>query len=372
MAKRRGNGEGTIVQLKDGRWQGRITLPNGKRKSVYGKTYTECREKLDALKRQLADGSFSDSDLTVKQFLETWLEHRALEVKPKTLSGNRYQCKKYIIPKIGKVKLANLTPMKVQTLITELANEVSPSCANRSRKDLKTALNYALRMQLITRNPVDATKKLKEAKPEMTIWNYEEASRFLTAAKEHRLYPLFRLTMSTGMRIAEVLGLRWQDVKGSQIHIRHTGTQVDGKLVFDETTKTEHSNRIVSIPRDVVEVLNERRAAQQENYEQQGYKPSHDLVFDSLVGTPLAPRNLERVYKSLQAKADVPHAKFHDLRHWHASMLIEEGWDIRRIAKRLGHADPSITYRTYTHLINRDREEEPISLGDILPTVRTF
>jgi integrase len=118
-----------------------------------------------------------------------------------------------------------------------------------------------------------------------------------------------------------------------------------------------------------VAALAEHRQAQQAHYDKLGFTPSHGLVFDSLAGTPFLPRNLDKTYSALQAKAKVPHAKFHDMRHWHASMLIEEGWDIRLIAKRLGHADPSITLRIYAHLINKQRQEEAISLDAILPKV---
>ena len=342
-------------------------MPSGKRKAVYGKTHAECRKYLDELKRQLDDGTFSDTDFTVASFLKRWLQHRQLEVKPKTLSEDCHQCENHIVPKIGKVKLIKLSALQVQDMMLELATEISPSNANRSRKVLRNALGQALRWQLIARNPVDATKKLKEEKTAMTLWTYEEAGRFLTTAKNHRLYPLFLLTMSTGMRRSEVLGLRWQDVQGSEIHVCHTGVQVDGNVVFSETTKTHHSNRTISISDDVVAALREYRDAQRRHYERLGFVPPIDLAFDSLAGTPLSPRNLERAYKTLKEKAEVASATFHDLRHWHASMLIEEGWDIRLIAQRLGHADPSITLRTYTHLINQHQQPVAVNLSSILP-----
>lgn len=369
MGKRRGNHEGSIIQLAGGRWQGRVSLPDGKRKAVYGQTQAECRKKLDSLKRRLDEGTFTDCDMTVKQYLTKWIEHRKLEVKPKTLSDDRYQCEKYIIPKLGKAKLTRLNVLQVQDMMKDLAAEVSPSCANRSRKILKNALGQALRWQLITRNPVDATKRLKEPKSQMVIWTYAEAARFLAAAKRTQWYPHFFLTMSTGMRISEMLGLRWQDVKGSAIHIRHTSVQVGNRLIFEETTKTDHSNRRITIPDEVVAALHEHKQQQQEHYGRYGLVPSLDLVFASSAATPLLPRNLERAYKALQAKAEVPAAKFHDLRHWHASMLLEEGSDIREIAKRLGHANPSITLRFYAHLIDKDKQGEVISLSAILPKV---
>lgn len=369
MAKRRGNHEGSITHLKDGRWQGRLSLRNGKRKAVYGKTRDECRRKLDALKRRIDDGTFSDTDMTVKQYLEKWLEYRALEVKPKTLSDYNYTCKKYIIPKIGKKKLARLSVLDVQDMMQELAGEKGPKIANRGRKVLNNALGQALRWQVIVRNPVDAIKRLKEEKPAMILWDYEEAARFREVARGHELYSFFLLIMSTGMRLSEMLGFRWRDVEGASVHICHTATEVNGKLVFGETTKTDHSNRMVSLPEDVVIALAEHRHAQQARYARLGFTPSHDLVFSSRVGTPLSVSNLRKTYKALQQEARVPHATLHELRHWHASMLIEEGMDIRAIARRLGHADPSITLRIYAHIFNKQSREKAISLDDVLPRV---
>jgi integrase len=201
----------------------------------------------------------------------------------------------------------------------------------------------------------------------MTIWTYEEAARFRAATRGHQFYPLFLLTMSTGMRLSEVLGLRWIDVQGNRVHVRHTATEVDGELYFAETTKTDHSTRLISISQDVVDALDAHRQDQKARYRKLGFVPEHGLVFDSGVGTPLFPRNLERTFVTLKRRAEVPHVTFHDLRHWHASMLIEQGVDIRLIAKRLGHAGPHITLRTYVHLFDRDQQVEAISLDDILP-----
>ena len=118
---RRIHGEGTISERKDGTYEGKISLGvdadgKRKRKTVYGKTQKEALAKLDAIKQQLANGTFSDTKLTVKAYLEQWLKEKAREVKPQTVEDYEYQLTKYVTPRIGRVQLAKLTPLKIQTV----------------------------------------------------------------------------------------------------------------------------------------------------------------------------------------------------------------------------------------------------------------
>lgn len=363
---RRPNHDGSITLLADGRYQARITLPTGKRKAIYARTEKECMQKLNALKRRVEEGYLEAEDMTVKEYLLDYLEQKKLEVRESTFNECYEQCHNWLIPNLGKIKLSQLKPIKVQSLLQKVATERSPSASNRVRKHLKTALNAAMRLQLIPRNPVDATKKLKEPKKPYLIWTYQEAASFLSEAKQHELYLLFYLALSTGMRRSEILGLRWQDVFPDHLLVRHTAVEVKKKLIFHELTKTEKSNRKVMISSDLSQALLEHRAKQQKHLTFIGYQPEIDLVFLSQVGTPLETRNIRRVMQTLVQKANVPYINFHALRHWQASMLIEEGWDIREISRRLGHADPSITLRIYTHLFDKQTLPAPISLQNLL------
>lgn len=394
MAKR-ANGEGTISKRIDGTWEGKISLGydgNGKRKrkTVYGKTRQEVREKLDEVKQQLANGTFSDTRLTVKRYLEQWVEEKARQVKPRTAEMNRYYLQKHIIPHIGGIQLTKLTPLEIQAMCSSIASTSGNRTANLCRTTLHTALKQALRWGLIPRNPVEAVDAFKETRKEMTLWTPEEVIRFLDTARTHRLYPFFYLALSTGMRRGELLGLRWQDIKGSTVNVHQSLTVIGGQIAISEP-KTEKGKRRVAISQDALDVLEAHRHQQdrERNAIDTAYA-ENDLIFRTEVGTPIHPRNLERSWYMLQRKAKeawiqvateahdtatlkaleenmlLPHIRLHDLRHLHASLSIKQGMDAKLLADRLGHSRASLTLDIYTHLFEDQKAKSALSLSTLL------
>ena len=369
---RRVHGEGTISERKDGTYEGKISLGvdadgKRKRKTVYGKTQKEVLAKVDAIKQQLANGTFSDTKLTVKAYLEQWLKEKAREVKPQTVEDYEYQLTKYVTPRIGRIQLAKLTPLKIQTMCGELSDEISPQRANKCRRILSGALTQAVRWQLIPRNPCVAVKPLKVKKTEMSLWTPQEAARFLDVARPHRLFAMFYLAMSTGMRRGELMGLRWQDVEGSSLVVRQSLIEQRGRIMIT-TPKTEKGARRVALSPDVVEVLEAHRQRQEAERAFLGAAwPGHDFVFTTGVGTPIHPRSLTRTWHHLQKQAGVTKVRLHDLRHLHASLAIRQGMDAKVLADRLGHARASFTLDVYTHLFDEQRQNSAVSILDLLP-----
>jgi integrase len=382
--KRSRNGQGSIYETtfvdkrsgkKVTRWQAQVVIPQelgeSKRRTLYGKTYAEVKEKLDALQRQVADGTVANTAETVAQYLERWLKETEGQVKARTAFDYRFSVEKYITPRIGSTRLEKLTPMKVQAMMTDIANTVSADRANKCRRVLFGALKQAVRWQLIPRNPVEAVDPMKHERAEMQLWTPAEAARFLDTAHAHRLYPLFYLAMSTGLRSCELLGLRWQDVQAHMLHIRQTVVKVGNRLVI-ETPKTKKGRRLVAVSPDVIDVLEQHRQRQQAEQEHLGTawgggELDHDLVFTSEVGTVLNPDNLRRLRNRLMDEAGVPRVKLHDLRHLHTSVCIKSGMNPKEVADRLGHSRPSFTLDVYTHLFEEQRANSAVSLLDFLP-----
>lgn len=366
---RRGRGEGTVFERANGTWAGEVTTGydeegKQKRKTVYGKTQAEALAKVAEIKQRLVNGTFSDTKLTVKEYLKTWLEEKERQVKARTAHDYRYNLEKYIYPKIGQVKLDKLTPLQVQRFLSEIADAVSPDRANKCRRELLGAFKQAVRWGLIPRNPVDAVAPLKHERREMVLWTGIQAAAFLDTARAHRLYALFYLAMSTGLRSGELLGLRWQDIQGDRLIIRQNFVKVGSKTIV-ETPKTKRGKRVVAISPDVIESLNTHRMRQ--DAERLPSWPDNGLVFVSEVGTPLNPDNLRRLRNSLMDDANVPRIRLHDLRHLHASMAIKGGMDAKVLADRLGHARASFTLDVYTHLFDEQRANSAVSLLDFLP-----
>jgi integrase len=151
---RRGRGEGTVFERANGTWAGELTVgydENGrqKRKTVYGKTQAEALAKVGELKQQLSTGTFTDTKLTVKAYLERWLSHKDGQVKPRTAELYRHLAEYHILPKVGRKRLDKLTPLDVQGLISDIAASGSTRTANMCRTVLFSALKQAIRWQLL-------------------------------------------------------------------------------------------------------------------------------------------------------------------------------------------------------------------------------
>jgi integrase len=391
--RRRGTGEGAIFEStrtrtrKDGttysetRWEGKVSLgfdSEGKRqrRTVYGDTQRDVIEKIAAIRGEIADGTFSQSTLTVKGYLKRWLTEKARQVKPRTTDFYAEVIGRHIVPRIGKIQVTKLTPLMVQTFVGEVADEVSVNTANHCRTTLFTALKQAVRWQVIARNPVDAVEKLKDTKRPMVIWTLPQAASFLSVARDHRLYAAFHLAIATGLRRGEILGLRWHDIRGSTLHVAQSFVPSRGKILIS-TPKTGRGVRRVALSPGLLEVLGEHRQRIERERERVGdLWPDLDLVFPSEIGTPLHPRNFQRTWDELQAKANarlqergeqpLPHARIHDLRHLNVSLRRHLGQDPKLVADQIGHVDPAFTLRLYSHLFEHERQAAAVDLKEAL------
>jgi integrase len=132
---KRAHGEGTITQRADGTWMGQISLGyddqgKRKRKTVYGKTQKEVREKLDEIKRQVATSTYSDTKFTVSAYLQDWLRGKERELAPKTCEGYHTYVHKHLIPRVGNIQLTKLTPMQIQNALNDIASKSGIPTAN--------------------------------------------------------------------------------------------------------------------------------------------------------------------------------------------------------------------------------------------------
>ena len=393
---RRGKGEGSVFEQPNGSWRGKVTVgysDEGKQKFrwVSGKTQGEALAKVAELKQQLATGTYTDTKLTVKEYLERWLGYRAGQVKPRTVELYKHLAEYHMVKKIGQKRLDKLTPLDVQVMVSDLAITSGVRTANQCRTVLYSAMKQAVRWQLVIRNPVEATDPLKETAREMVLWTSQDVVRFLDTSRTHRLYALFYLALSTGMRRGELLGLRWRDIEGSSFRIRQTVVLIGNKPTIG-TPKTKKGQRRVSVSPDVLTTLEDHRLRQTAEKARVGDAwKEHDLIFPSEVGTPMQSRNLERTWYALQDTARaawrkaaheagdtvtlagleagklMPRARLHDLRHLHVSLLVKNGVDARTIADRVGHARASFTLDVYTHLFDEQRTAAAVSLLDLLP-----
>ncbi len=385
LARKRADGEGSIykrtVSRKDGtsyiRWEAVYQLGydgNGNRKRItrYSNSQAGALRKLEEIKKELASGASIEEKRTVSEYLKVWLKDKALTVKPRTVEFYTYHVNKYITPELGSIKLKKLTTPQVRAFMRTTQERVSKDAANKSRTVLKAALEQAVKDELLIRNPVTAVDPFKiEKKVKDIEWSSEEALEFLDHARAHRLFAAFHLALSTGMRHGEVLGLRWQDIEGDTLYVRQSLIRLESGCAIS-TPKTAQSIRPVKLDPETIAVLEQHKQKQQAEAQQLGdsWGPASpefsDLVFTSLVGGEIVPRNFDRVWYNLQKQAGVRRIRFHDLRHMYVSLLNKQGVDARTIADRIGHTDPTFTLRRYAHVFDEQRQGAAIPLQKLL------
>jgi integrase len=299
-------------------------------------------------------------------------------VKPKTKSSYSYNVERYVIPRIGGVRLQDVRPLMITQLYAGLrvdggrdGSELGWQSVQSIHRTLSTASNAAARMQLIHSNPAAraqlpprpraATREDREAE-DLKVFSPGQLHEFLGAASEHRLGCLFHLAAYTGARRGELLHLRWSDVDLERGRVLVMGSRsLAGSEVVEGTPKSGRS-RTVSIDPQTVLVLREHRARQAEERLAAGavWEDRADYVFRSSTGEPVHPDTPSKLMKRLCAAAQVPWRRFHDLRHTHATILLSHGVPPHEVAERLGHADATITLKVYAKVL-RERSN---GLGD--------
>jgi integrase len=193
----------------------------------------------------------------------------------------------------------------------------------------------------------------------MQTWSAEEAQAFLAVADQSGHGPLWLLALTTGLRRGELLGLRWKDVdlEHGVLHVRQTVIALRGHAAFSQP-KTPRSRRSAALLDPVTLALREHKRRQNAPRLALGATwQDHDLVFCTGLDTPINPDNLKRDYERLIALAGVPRIRIHDVRHTFTTHALAGGANVKAVSEAIGHADISITLRTYAHVLPEQRRE---------------
>lgn len=346
-----------------------------KRKNVYGKTKTECREKLRKAIAERDGGIFVDSkSLTVEQFMTRWLEDSVRgSVKIATYDDYEKTTRRYIIPEIGHVRISKLTSDMIQSLYARrLRGGLSPNTVLHIHRTLRRALNQAARWRLIPRNPVEDTDPPRKTKPRLTVLTVEEIARFIGSSADRRLFPLYMLAALSGLRAGEILGLRWSDVSESAsgrpiLRVERTLVNSSMGVELQDGTKSG-GTRIVELTELAVQILHIHRGRQHTERVHAGSGwEDRNLVFTSKTGRYIHPANVSQYLRRDLAKAGLPEVRFHDLRHSFATVLAGAGAHAAIVAGMLGHADANLTLSTYTHYLPSMQGWATERLDEIFP-----
>lgn len=338
------------------------------------KTKKEAQQSANELMNQLNKGiNITSSGQLLNEYLYSWLETYAKrKVRETTFTNYKRAIDSRIIPFLGNYRLNEITMQHGESFVNHLLEEnLSPRYIEYLMVLLKGALDRAVLWELIIKNPLKHIEIPRDRRKKgLSVWSQDEVNTFLLHAKfgDYMYYALFLLTLYTGMRRGEVLGLRWQDVD-----LENKKVKVEQTLIYDEKgfrfgePKTESSKRQIAIDDYVCQELKRHKKNQNEfklllggGYEDYG------LVFANHEGKPIYPRNLTDHFNRAIKKASVPRIRFHDLRHTHATLLMKMGENPKIVSERLGHSKINTTLDVYSHVTSDMQESTATKFGDFL------
>jgi integrase len=358
MAKRRNYGEGTVYEESKGRWRAALVI-DGHIVRRRANSEREAKAILKSLRQQRDAGlNIGDGQQTLIQWLEHWLGTilPAKEIKAKTLASHRFIVEHYIEPYLGKHKLVALTAQHIDQWQRSLKDKgLSVGTITNARRRLNTALEIARKRKLVNDNVVALTEALREPvkrlEPGVTVLTEAQVKLLLAEFADHRQYALYALVCSLGLRQAEVMGLRWESLNLTEgkLTIKEQLQRIDGAIHRENTTKGG-KDRVLFLSEAHQTILREHQARwEQEKAQFRDLWQGEDLIFVSEDGTPLEAGALRRqLYRALK-RAGLPQVTFHSLRHSAGSIMLSNGAHLVDVSKVLGHSNPSVTARIYSH-----------------------
>ena len=343
--KRRGQGEGSIRERTNGRWEARYRGSDGKPRSIYARTRREAVERLRTAIAEREQGVRPrDNRLTVAAFLEDWLAGHRQRIRPRTFESYTAAVRLYVAPAIGDVPLSKLQPEHVARMVAGLSarGNLSPTTVRYAYSVIRTGLGQALRQGKVIRNVATLTDPPRRNGRETHQLTREQARALIEGTRDDPLGALYVTALGTGLRQGELLALRWQDIDliAGELTVRHSLQRFTRELA---ETKTDRSRRTMHLPPRVTAALAAHR-------ERQTVIPVSGLVFCTAAGEPLHSVNVTRSLHRVLRRLGLPQRRFHDLRHTFATLAIEAGEDIAVVSRALGHASVAITADVYMHV----------------------
>ncbi|MGB4504765.1 MAG: tyrosine-type recombinase/integrase [Syntrophaceticus sp.] len=335
----------------------------------------------------LALGVQVDENSTLSDWLDTWLDvYKKDNLRPSTYNSYKMVIRVYLKPRLGRIPIKDLQTHQIQQVLNWLYKEgrqvkkgeppagLSRRTVELTRTVIKAALDKAVEDNLILKNPAKGTTLPKEKRKKVKPFTREDALRFLESVKDDRLYAIYYLMFSTGLRRGETLGLKWRDIdfKESKMHIERSLVEYydeeTGKVVKEfQAPKTSESERTIPLTPAAVAVLKTHKAkqAKEKLFFGKAYH-DEDLVFATEDGKQIWPTSFNDQYRKRLKNAGIDYKKPHTMRHTFCTSLLEEGEDLKVVQELAGHADISTTANIYTHVVDRMKERAVEKLGSIL------
>lgn len=368
---------GSIRQRGKNRWQIQIytglgpdSKPQRHFETVKGRK-GDAQKRLTELLASLDKGVYTPPGrLTVANLLNQWLEgYVKTNCSIRTLESYQAIAEVHLIPSLGHHQLKHLNQQAIQAYYSKACEKLSSRTVHHQHRVLSQALKYAVRQGYLGRNPCELVDPPSPKGKPMRTLTQSEVMDLLISAQDSYYYPVIYTAVSSGLRQAELLGLKWRDIDiaSRSISVNRVLYKRRGICQFNEP-KTEHSRRLVSMTSKLAEFLGEYRLERARLYHQLGKTITlDDLVFSNVEGKPLNPSSLSREFARIVKRAGLKHSRFHDLRHTFASLMLLRGAKPKVISEALGHASVAFTMDIYSHIIEGMQSEAMALLDEVLP-----
>lgn len=344
MAARKGEGTKYFDEKKQ-LWRAMLTTPAGKRITKASKNEEVVNDWLNEQRLLIGRNQHIEpNSVKVSEWILAWLETYArTKLKPRTYDSYIGRAK-HAAP-LYDTYLTKVTPDAIQRVYNGMLDEgYSAQTVTHLHNLLKGCFRQAVLNGLIYRNPVDSLKAPKIQRTEIEIFTADEIKKIFKAAENYRNPVIVKIAYSSGLRLSEVLALRWEDVdiKKCTISVNQTVHSSTTKGIYFSDTKNTSSCRTISMLPEVITAITEHKL-------KEGIKGGI-LFHNSRKGFETPSYYLRRVFSLIQEETGIKKG-FHSFRHTHASELLSAGIPVQDVSKRLGHSKVSTTLNTYAHCL---------------------
>lgn len=362
-------------------WEARYTTGydpgTGKQlqRSITGKTQKDVAQKLKAATLAIDEGTYTaPSRMTVAQWLDIWVSEYLGGVKPRTVDNYKGIVNHRIKPGIGAIKLDALTPHTVQSYYNGLTKEgLAPKTVKNVHGIFHKALQQAVSNGYIKNNPADSCILPRPVRRELKPLDEDLIAKFLREIDGHPFADLFTVTLFTGMREGEALGLMWDcvDMDKGTLTIDKQLQLIRGSGGQYQIVPTKNSkSRTISLAPSVTKILRGIKRNQLENRLRYGECwENSGFVFTDDLGNHLSASTVYKSFKKVMDAIGSPETRFHDLRHSYAVVAIKSGDDIKTVQENLGHATAAFTLDVYGHITEKMKQESAARMELFIKTV---
>lgn len=356
-----------ISKYKD-RWRTNIKTPDGKYKSVYGKTQKEVRLKANKLIQEIENDEWiKKNDTTYENWVKEWLEVASENYKPRTIETYKGHLNNRILPYFGKKRIQDIKPIEVQKFINELSKEIAPKTIRNVYTILSKSLSEAVKNGIINSNPASDITLPRLKHTEMLIVPENLIPELLNSLYQHTSYAdSIELVFHTGLRQSELVGLTFDK------YSKATRTLlIDRQLIKEKggysfvTPKHNVIRRIPLNDRSVEIIENRLNITKNERLNDKTFNEGNFIFFNKF-GNHMSHSALIEAFKKSAKDIDMPALRFHDLRHTYATLSLKVGTDPKTLSVNLGHANASFTLNRYGHTTPETQQSSADKLGNLL------